>query len=254
MYIIAAAICSHASSQESGFRQKDIKFAIEMFSNWMDMTLNQSILSIHNTQVMRYLNMLVKEGWAKVSKRNKVPFYKLTGVGLLTLISKLVNHPPEFPIENFYFRFHVLETYHAPIEALIRAESKKFPESIKIEIDFLLNMEKIIDRQIEFLEFEQKKLKKRMSDSQTVSKIVAQFRSQKKNTNDLIAEIEKRFPYDLNNQKPLSEFYQEIPEPLRNFILDVAISKRVSQLWDPIDHTIANHLQNFKKLKENLKK
>lgn len=252
IYILAACIAAHANGVKEGFRQKDVKFLIEMLSNWMDMTLEGSTMDVHNTQVMRYLNYLVDQDWAKIVARGKQPRYKLTAIGLLTLVSKLVNRPPRFPLENFYFVFHFLETYRPPIEQLLQSESKGLPSAIKIELDFLLDMKKFLETQLRFLDRETQKLRQRIADSVEVTKIVRKARADRKISKDVVLEIEKKYPYDLNSQKSLSEFYLEIPEPLRDFILDHGIAKRTKQIWIPVLSAMEAHLENLKKLRESL--
>ncbi len=249
-YLAAACISAHATFIQDGFRQRDVKFMIEMLSNWMDFTFSESALSIHNTQVMRYLNSLLKEGWARPLGRGKQPKYQLTAVGLSGLISKLVNHKPGFPLELFYMIFHFLQTYREPIEALLASETKRLPSAIKIEIDYLLDFKKILESQIRFLEFEIKKLKQRIDDSKAVTQIVKQARAQKKISKDIVKEIEKKFPYDLNSQKPLSEFYEDMPEQIRDFILDIAIEKRTKQIWIPILSVMEEHLKQVHAIKQ----
>jgi len=251
-YILAACIAAHANGIKEGFRQKDVKFLIEMLSNWMDMTIGAATIDVHNTQVMRYLNYLVDQDWAKVVARGKQPRYKLTAIGLLTLVSKLVNRPPRYPLENFYFVFHFLETYRPPIEQLLQSESRGLPNAIRIELDFLLDMKKLIDVQLRFLEREVQKLRQRITDSVEVTKIVRKARAEKKITKDVVNEIEKKYPYDLNSQKSLSEFYLEIPDALRDFILDYGIAKRTKQIWIPVLSVMESHVVALKKLKDSL--
>jgi len=253
IFLIAAAIVAHMNFMTTGFRQKHLKFLIEMFSNWMDVVLKERTLVVHNTQVMRYLSYLTQEGFARSFVRAGQPHYRLTRVGLITLIGKLTQRQPQFPLEHFYFVFHCVETYREALETLVKAEGQQFPMALKIELDSMLDARKTIEAQIHFVDMELKKLKQRVEENQGVMKLVKQFRQAKKPTPELVLAIEKQFPYDLNSQKPLSEFYEEIPPKMRDFVLDTAIQKRVQQIWLPVLAALEKHLEILQQLKANLR-
>lgn len=250
IYVLAGVIAAHASYSQEGFRQKDIKFMIEMMSNWMDMTFPDSTLNLHNTQIMRFLTEMVREGFAQRFLKNKVPTYKLTRVGLIAILGKLVQRPAQFPLEHFYFIFHFVEALRTPLENLIKAEGQQFPLALKIEVESLLDVKRLIQRQLDFVQTESRKLKQRINDNLEVIQIVQRGRKIKLTTSQIILEIEKKFPYDLNSQKPLSELYNDMPEGLRDFILDSVLEKRTNQIWTPISSVLEKHLEMLEQLKQ----
>lgn len=254
VFFLAAAICAHSTYYERGFRQRDLKFMVDMFSNWMDVSLRERSLFLHNTQVLRFLQYLVSESWAKQVSKQKNPVYRLTPVGLLQLISRLVHRKPQFPLEHFYFVVHVIDTYRPQIEALLKSESAQFPSGLRMEIEALLEIHKPLQAHKEFIQFELKKLKSRIQDSKLVVKIVMEGREKKKLTKDIVREIEKKFPYDLNSQKPLSEFYSEMPTGVADWILDIGLKKRTIQLWLPLEQNLEAHLTNLEQLERSLQK
>jgi len=248
LFASAAALAGHAGNPE-GFRQRDFKFLVEMFSNFIDMTLNEKTLTIHNTQIMRFLNELFDEGYAKRSSRGSQPSYRMTAVGIVQILSKLSQRPPQFPLEHFYFVFHFLETYREPLKGILAHEGKNFPPTLRIEFDSLLDTKKLLDTHIQFLEGELKKIRQRILDSENVTKLTRQMRAQKKITKDIVAAIEAAYPYDLNSQKPLSKFYESIPPQFHDFIIDFALPRRAPQMWIPIENSLNAHLENLKSLK-----
>ncbi len=254
IFIASAAIAAHASfDSEGGFRQKDLKFLTDMFSNWVDVTLENQVLTIHNTQVMRYLNDLVKGGFAVRTKgAGAQPRYKLTRTGLMGLVQRLVKRPPRFPLEHFYFVYHIVETYRGPIERLIVDGGMKLTPSQKIELNALFDIRHSLEEHLAFVSVELKKIKQRIQDSEAVTKIVNDARRSGKTTEDLVKTIEEKFPYDLNSQKPLSVFYKEIPAFMRDWILDVALPKRCEQIWRPIADTMEKHHEVLKSMKAQL--
>ncbi|MDB5037905.1 MAG: exported protein of unknown function [Bacteriovoracaceae bacterium] len=250
IFVIAACLGAQAIFSTEGFRQKDLKFLIEMFSNWVDITLKDRVLFVHNTQIMRYLHHLTAEGFAQKITRKGQPRFRLTRVGLITLLTQLIERPPQFPLEHFFFGFHMVETYRNQIEMLVKSEGQQFPSALKIELDALFDLQKMIDQQIAYVRIEHKKLKQRIADSEEVEKLVKKMRIDKKSIKEISSAIEKQYPYDLNSQKSLAQFYNEIPKPIADWILDSAITKRREQIWNPIAKILETHLEILERLRE----
>ena len=251
-YFIPALLGAQANYGEKGFRQRDFKFLVEFFSNWMDFWFPDRVLTLHNTQVMRYLDDLIKEGFAQGFTRQGQKFYRLTRVGLITLIQKLVRRKPRLPIEEFYFVFHVLETYGQTIAEMIRAQGEQFPAALRIEIESALDLRKFIEAHIDYVELEIKKLKQRVADSQAVTLMVHQMKKQGRSIDEMVGEVETKYPYDLNSQKPLSKLFKDVPVPLRVFFLETANIKRGSQIWNPVCAALESHLESLKRLQKEL--
>ncbi len=250
VFFIVAAIAAHSSFDQAGFRQKDIRFLIEMFSNWIDIEFKDRVLAVHNTQIMRYLEQLVTEGDAKRMSREKQPRYRLTRSGLVNLLSKLAYREPGFPLEQFYYVYHFLEAYRGPLEALIQSEGNQFPPALKIEMDSILDVSKLLRAQVEFVENALQLLRKRVEENKAVIEIIREGRKQKKSVAEIVHEIEVKYPYDLNSQKPLSEFYEEMPLKMREFVLDIAIPKRTHQIWMPMLQILEKHLEILRTMRE----
>lgn len=248
IYFHAAAITAEAMYGEAGFRQKDFRFLTEMFSNWMDSALGQTAIWVHNTQVMRYLETLCTESHAKVSQKSKIRIYRINFSGLIHLVREMGSCIERFPLEDFYFIYHFFSTYQEPILELIKQRGGNIPNTLRIEMQDLLQPQQILQSQIRFVEREHKKLSQRIRDSHEVVKIVQKGRANKRASLLISEDIERAFPYDLNSQKPLAEFYREIPENIRDWILDRALSTRTSELWGPLERSLKTHLEILKSL------
>jgi len=248
VFFLAGTICAQATYYENGFRQRDLKFMIEMFSNWVDLILPDRSLFLHNVQIMRFLEDLVTDGLAKKNGKSKETRYRLTPAGLVEVTHRLVHRKPSFPLENFYFVLHAVDAYRPQIEALLKMEAKSFPAGLRMELESLLEIKKPIREYIDFLNFELKKLRARIEDSKQVLQLVKDSRQKKKSTVDIVSEIEKQFPYDLNSQKALTKFYAEMPTPVSDRILDVGLRKRTEQIWFPLEKVLDLHLQILKSL------
>jgi hypothetical protein len=124
---------------------------------------------------------------------------------------------------------------------------------LRIEIESLLNTNRALDDHISFLELQLKKLKQRIEDSLAVMQLVQKMRKEGKISKDIARAIEEKYPYDLNSQKKLTEFYSEMPQALREWVLDVAIPKRTKQIWEPMAEGLERHLTSLKKMKAGSK-
>jgi len=253
IFAIAACLGAQTMFAAEGFRQKDLKFLIEMFSNWVDITLKDRVLTVHNTQIMRYLNSLVAEGYAQKITRKGQSRFRLTRVGLISLLTQLIQRPPQFPLEHFFFAFHMVETYRAQIENLVKSEGQQFPSALKIELDALFNLEKILNEQVAYVRTELRKLKQRIEDSENVEKLVKKMRAEKRSISEIATAIEQQYPYDLNSQKPLAQFYNEIPKQVADWILDRAIGSRREQIWIPLVSILEKHLEVLERLRTSSK-
>jgi hypothetical protein len=251
LFVIAACLGAQTIFSAEGFRQKDLKFLIEMFSNWVDITLKDRVLSVHNTQIMRYLQYLCAEGFAIKISRKGQPRFRLTRVGLITLITKLVERPPQFPLEHFFFGFHMIDAYRNQIESLVKSEGQQFPKALKIELDALFNLQRILDEQLSYVRTELRKLKQRIADSEAVETLVKRMRRENRSVKEIANEIDKQYPHDLHSQKPLSQVYNDLPKPVADWILDVAIAKRREQIWLPISEVLQKHIDVLEKLKKS---
>ena len=106
--VAAAVIAAHANSRAQGFRQREVRFLIELFSNWVSASLEGEVLELKNTQILRYLEGLSSEAFARRSVRQRFPVYRLTRLGLIELLSRLVNPPAAIPPAQFFFVFYFL--------------------------------------------------------------------------------------------------------------------------------------------------
>jgi len=50
--VTAAVIAAEATGGHEVFRQRDVRFFIELFSNWLEPTTGEHALALHNTQVL----------------------------------------------------------------------------------------------------------------------------------------------------------------------------------------------------------
>ncbi|MBX9694659.1 MAG: hypothetical protein K2Z81_19890 [Cyanobacteria bacterium] len=230
----AAAIGAHARFAKHGFRQKDLRFLIELFSNWLEASLEGPTLAIENTQIARYLEALVHEGFAKKTGGETRPLYHLTRTGLMEQLAHLAHRSQWWPIEEFFFVYYFLESYRDRIEALIANAGTLYTGPMKLEIHQWLDLRNFVERQEQLLDREIAKLDLRIADSRKTTDLVKRRSAEGKASEDILKEIHEKVPYQLNNQKPMKDLFRETPDENWLWEMEVGSEKRMTRIFIPL--------------------
>jgi len=247
----AAAIGAHARFVSQGFRQKDLRFLIELFSNWLECAMEGPSLAVENTQIARYLTGLVQEGLAKQAGGQRAPRYRLTRVGLIESLSRLVHRRHWWPIEEFFFTYYFLESYRGRIESLIAREGTLFPGTMKLEIAPLLDVGRLIERQEQMMDREIAKLDLRIGDCRKTSELATQLKKKGAAPDVIVREIQKTVPYQLNNQKPMSELFKETPDEDWIWEMEVGSQQRAAGMFTPMKAHLVHLRGQIRALRAN---
>jgi hypothetical protein len=245
----AAAIGAHARFGTRGFRQKDLRFLIELFSNWVEATLEGPTLAIENTQIARYLESLVREGFAKRISGSTQPLYQLTRTGLMEHLAHLAHRRHWWPIEEFWFVYYFLESYRDRIESLIAQAGALYTGPMKLEIHQWLDLRGFVERQVQLLDREIAKLELRVADSRKTTELVKRRTAEGKALEDILAEIHEKVPYQLNNQKPMRELFKETPEENWLWEMEVGSEQRMTRIFIPLKEWLVHLRSQVTKLK-----
>lgn len=251
VFFAGGAIAAHASSPEEGFRQRDVRFLIELFTNWVDMTAASETLILNNTQIQRYLDALCWEGYARKISREKVPRYRLSRIGLVELLSRLSLRDGPVQPQHFFFIYYFVRNYQDRLIELIKQEGKQFPAAMRIEIESLLDHERLLREERKRAELEFKKWDERSREALKSSQLAAQLFAKGVPVLEAVQKIEKLYPYELNSQKPLSELIASIPEEMAAWELDSGNKHRVHQLYNPSRDMIAAYRNILQKLEKD---
>lgn len=252
LFVAAAAIAAHANWGAKGFRQRDVRFLIELFTNWVEGSLRGGGIPISNTQVQRYVEDLAQEGLAKAVSRQKQPSYRLTRLGLLELLTRISDRPPGGRAEHFYFLYYFLRNYGPRIVALIVAEGKQFPTAVRLEIEVLLDYRRLLQEEIQRVQRELRKIEERMSDSKNSSQLATKMFAQGADIPEVVTELERKYPYELNSQKPLRELFSDIPGDIAHWELVEGNVKRVVEIWEPARALLKAHLSGLRCLEQGI--
>ena len=242
-FVATATIGAHANSGGEGFRHRDVKFLIELFSNWVEVALEGGVLQVQNTQVARYIGALVRDGCLRQTSRRRRPAYRLTRLGLIELTSRVVGRTYLGNREQFFFVYYFIRNYGPRIVELVRAEGKLFPAPLRLELDALLDARAFVERERERARRELASLDERIHDGRRSAALVSSYLRNNRTLEEAIAEVERRFPYELNSQKPLSELSSEIPVDLRRWEFETGIRLRAEEVFAPTKTLLMSYLK-----------
>lgn len=232
VFFSSATLAAHSSSDEDGFRQRDVRFFAELFLNWTE-ELGHTESALQNTQVLRYLEALVKEGYARKARRTASPSYRLTRLGLLEVTSRLVSPHHSAGPSRFLFVLSFLRSYRERIEDLVRREGQQFPLSLKLELEALLDPEALLASELKRVESAIVRLDSRIGEAQETAALCRRLSASRVPFPEVVAEIEDRYPYELNTQKPLSQLISSIAPDQRQWELEQGTLLRSTNLWKP---------------------
>lgn len=246
LFIATALIGAHAQYPEIGFRHKHVRFLMELFSNWVEVNLPGSMIEAQNTQIARYLAALVKEGYARKINRKGYPLYRLTRVGLIELLSRGVNSTYLHDKDFFFFLYFFVTNYRDRLIELVRQEGSQFPPAMQIEIEELLDSKKLVERELAHATKELKRLELRIQDSRRTVNYARQSLRDGMEIDQIVKEAEKRWPYELNSVKPLSELISEVPPEAREWEIITGNEMRRKHIWERSGNLLSAYITELK--------
>lgn len=250
LYINAALIAGHANNHQAIFRQKDIKFFIELMTNWMETSFEDHCLNVQNTQVQRLLDQLTSEGILKKITQNQHPAYEFTSIGVLEIINRLVSDKSLEDNQSFFFLYHFVSLYSDKMQDLL-FKRQSLPQSYKLEIKHLLDPKNLVERQIRRVRFKIEKLRIRIKEAHAMSKISVEMIKKEKSLTEIIKRIETSYPYQLNNQRKMSELFKTLTPDVQYLEITEAPKMRANTLWEPVLRNYENYLAELKLLQSN---
>ncbi len=251
LFVAAATVGAHSNAHE-GFRQRDVKFLIDLFMNWTESALQRGATRVQNNQVARYLEYLTSEGFARRLVRKGPPLYRLSRTGLLELLSRMVERPQLAAGAHFFFLFYFIRNYGPRITELVKEEGRQFPYALKLELDRLLDAKGLIERELDFARREKKKLDRRINDAEKTTELAKERAAKGVKFEDIVLEAQRAYPYELNSQRPLTELISSIPEGLREWELTQGNMHRVADLWGPERSLLECYIDQLVRAREAL--
>jgi hypothetical protein len=253
LVFFAATLGAHAIHFETGFRQKDVRFLVELFLNWMNSKSTVESQALHNTQIMRHLERAAHEGLVKKQiKKGKQPWYRLNRGGLIEMARALTKKEidPFNSMGDFYFSYQFIVNYKLRIRELIQDETMVLPRAIILELEQIFDESHYLSETIRSLELELKTLKIRINDSEKTTSLYREMKKHGKDQKEIFSAIDKNYPYELHNQKRLSELLAEFPIAMAEWELGQANTNRIEMMWKPRAQILEYHLKLLKSMRQ----
>lgn len=250
--VAAAAVAAQAVGLDAGFRQRDVRFFVELFSNWLQSTTGKFSLAVHNAQVQRQLDVLVSARWAKRTGRTP-PRYLLTPEGLVELLGRMVLRQDLTRLDEFFLVYHILDAYGSRLHDMLGQSGPLTSRTLAAHVRELLDPRAFVERERRRVQSELNRLAQRIDESLKTSELTRRLLARGEPLDQVIAEVQRRYPYELNSQKPLDELLHALPAPWRRAELEQAAERRASSLWGPTremlvayDRVLASLLPNVR--------
>ena len=232
IFMASATLATHASFFEEGFRLRDIRFFVELFLNWSE-DVESETHSLQNTQLARFLSTLTESGFAKRHVKKSTPIFRLTRLGLLELLNRIIGSKNVFHPSTALFRICFIKSYRPRLEALFAREGAHFPHSLRVELAALLDVETLIAHEIARVERALKRAEQRIDDALKTSALTKNRLAAGTPFSEVVREVENRYPYELNTMKPLEELIASIAADQRQWELEEGNLIRVETIWKP---------------------
>lgn len=232
VYLGAAALAAHASFAQDGFRVRDVGFFSDLFLNWCE-EFDPTPSAFQRTQLSRYVELLVRSGYARRSKRERTTLFRLTRLGLLELLNRLTDTRVPLSPAQTLFRLCFLKSYRPWLHRLVESEGSSFPPALATELTALLDIDSLLTHEIKRIERALSRLEKRINDALKTSSLTTNRLATGVPFPEIVKEVESRYPYELNSMKPLHELIASIAPDQRCWELQQGNILRVSIMWEP---------------------
>jgi hypothetical protein len=247
IFVASGTIAAHASFNAEGFRLRDLRFFTELFLNWTeDGDISQPPLQ--NTQLSRYISELVGQGFAKRSSKRDATTFRLTRLGLLELLNRIVSSAQTAHPLIALFRICFIKSYKPRLEALVAQEGAHFPHSLKLELSALLDVESLLEQEVKRTERALQRIEKRIEDAVQTTALTKNRLAAQVPFSQVVHEVESRYPYELNTTKPLRDLIASIAPDQRRWELEEGNITRARTLWEPQRALLRELLNQLKRI------
>lgn len=232
-FVAAAILGAHANTLDNGFRQTNVRLLLEMFTNWIAHAEENSALPFQNNQIARYIGELVDDGFARIISRGGHPLYRLTRAGLVELITRVASRERFNPREHFFFVLSFVNSYRQRIIELVQKEGTRFPYSLQLEVEKLLDVRNLLERQIAEATQELQKLEQRIEGALALRALTTTLQDYELDYQSILQEIDRRMPFSFNTQRRLTDVFRHATDKQGLWELQIGNTNRVEQLWKP---------------------
>ncbi len=248
VFFATATLASGLQAKNHQFRQRDLRFFLELFSNWLEVLPDASPLTAQNTQISRYLDGRAREGILRRSVKRGTPWYFLTPVGLVELVQRVVSGPYLQQKEQFFFAYYFIKSYRPKLTAFVKERGSRFPYAQRIRLESLWDEKKMVIGQIEQTRQAMRQLDQRMEEAKATDRYVRDGIRKNKSDQAILKGLSREFPYALSSQKSLTELISALPKEARAWELREGYRKRVEDMHVPFRHYLAHYQRALQQL------
>jgi len=241
IFFLMGALAAQTTGASTGFRQKDLRFYAELFSNWVQLGGVGATHAIHNTQVMRFLRDLVRDHHARATRKLSQPFYNLTRAGVFAITSHLVSRSYLEERSHCILMWYFLKSYEHQIRESMQRAGSEFSRAHQIEMEQLLDRDRFLHRQIQLVRHEIERLKGRIVCAYDIDRDVRALLSTGSSLAACIEHVASHYPYELNPQRPFAETLQELPPAVCEWEITVGSRLRAQHLFDSVVESLEHH-------------
>jgi hypothetical protein len=229
---------------EKGFRQKDVRFYIELIADWMSTAPSFKNFKIQNTQTMRFLDSLCDQKWL-IKKAG--PIYFFNNNYFMSLIKEAFRIDEYDDYDLFQLQYHLATVYQTTILNLLFKRGVELSNGEKIDLELILSPKNLLSEQKKRIEKEIKVLQAREQD------VVAMIDFSKKELLvnkpiEVVKKLEKLNPYKLQYYKSMSDTFKDLLPEIVSLELTEHSEKRINTLWNPLKSNLENYLKYLNKM------
>lgn len=243
----AAVLAAWLNREETGFRQRDVKFYLELLIDWMESAPFAKDIIIQNTQMMRFLETLVEKQW--LTKKNyQTPIYYFNNRYFMDLIKETLSSSDKDPYEIFFLQYHLASVYRETLSELLFIRGVDLSRGQKLDLDHLLNEKLLLRAQKERIEREIEKISLRQNEVEKMIELAKDELHKSNDTDEIVKTIENKYPYQLQYQKSMSKTFADLHPKIRVLELTTNSKKRISTLWSPMEEFLKAYLNILERL------
>jgi hypothetical protein len=231
-WIQSAVLAAHVQLEDKGLRQKDVRFMLELLGSWRWAADERRLKTpLHNTQILRHLRELTELGWIKQLGRQKPPRYRLSRAGLVGVLEGLRQTALQSEFSTYWFLSFVLQAYKERLLRLIEKEGSNLPLPQRMDVERILDGKSLIKERRQLIKDRLAYWQRRIQENEAIIELVERRLREKITLEEVVAEIERRHPYELNLTKPITTFISEIPHDLKVWELTEGQRRRAKMVW-----------------------
>lgn len=246
---LGACLATHLRNPKEGFRQKDLKFLIELMETWRYSKWERyEFPQLHNTQVLRIIRELAERGWLKKTAKKGLSFSKLSRGGLIGASQELRQKSHRSNHGDFLFIHYLFKLYGQRLRQAIELEGEKLTPLALSDIERVFDTSSLLKERASRLQSQMEYWQLRMKEAQEVSQIVDSELKGSRAFESLLLEMDQRYPYELKAKKPLASFLKEVPEELSRFELTQGHQARSRFLWSQYQKDLESQIREITSL------